>query len=315
MKHYDVAVVGSGAMGALFGSILAEGGLDVVLLDINQTHVQAIQSEGLQIEGYGGSRTLAIPAVSDPQQIGSAHLLFFQCKAYSTQATAESVRHLAKHDTVCISFQNGLGNEEILGEVLGPNRVLGGLTAMAGLMLGPGRIRDFSRVPSYIGEMSGGLSERVSRIAETLTRGGLDVRQSADIQAEIWKKLLGNIALSALSGLTNLTSATALSVPELKEISLTAMREAFAVSEAVGISLDREAVVRGIEMISKAGGTGDNKSSLCVDLLNRRPTEVDYIYGSVIKLGEQHSLPTPTMKTLHALITGLEKTDFPTTPA
>ena len=313
MRHYDIAVVGSGGMGALFGSILFEKGLDVVLIDINHEHVKAIQTRGLQIEGFGGDRTLNIPVVSDPQQITSANILLFQCKAYSTQEAAISVRDLIKPDSVCISFQNGLGNEEILGEVLGPGKVLGGLTAMAGRLLGPGRIQDFSRIPSYIGEIEGGLSERVAGISEKFTQAGLETRASANIKTEIWKKLLGNIALSALSGLTNLTSAKAFSVPELKEVSLAAMNEGFEVAEACAIKLNHEAVVTGIEMISETGGTGDNKSSLCVDLLNQRPTEVDFIYGSVIRLGEENGVPTPTMKVLHALVTGIEKTGFQTT--
>jgi 2-dehydropantoate 2-reductase len=76
--------------------------------------------------------------------------------------------------------------------------------------------------------------------------------------------------MSALSGLTDLSSATVNAVPELKAISLKAMEEALDVSQACGIGLERESVIKGMAMISKPGGTGDNKSSLCVDLLNGR---------------------------------------------
>ena len=116
-----------------------------------------------------------------------------------------------------------MGNEEVIAEEVGEEKVLGGLTAMAGLLLGPGRIRDFSRVPSYIGEMHGGTSERVSSIAEKLTCAGLETHTSEDIFHEIWKKLLGNISMSAVSGLTNLTSATIMNIPELKPVCLQAM--------------------------------------------------------------------------------------------
>ena len=112
--------------------------------------------------------------------------------------------------------------------------------------------------------------------------------------------------MSAVSGLTNLTSATIMNTPELKSICINAMEEAFKVAEASGISLDREAVLHGMELISKSGGTGDNKSSLCVDLLNHRQTEVDSIYGEVIKLAEEKRISTPTLKVLHALVKGVE---------
>ena len=307
-EHVDVAIIGAGGMGALFGAILAENGLEVVLVDTNEKHVEAINSEGLKIEGYEGVQTMMLPATSRFSDLESADLLFFQCKAYGTRDAARSARCFCHENSVCISFQNGLGNEEIIAEELGSEKVLGGLTTMSGMRLEPGRIRDFSRspalpsgVPSYIGEMQGGPSERVATIAEKLTKAGLQTHASDDIRLEIWKKLMGNIATAAVSGLTNLTIDTALGIPELKSVSLQAIDEALEVANACGITLDREAVMKGLEMISIPGGTGDNKSSMCVDLLNRRPTELDFIYGKVIRLGEENGIRTPTLKTLHAL--------------
>ena len=303
----DIAIVGAGGMGALFGSILKENGLDVVLIDNNSKHVEAINESGLKIEGFGGDRNIRIPATSDASELESANILFFQCKALDTHNASRSIRHLIHENSICISFQNGLGNEEVIAKEVGEDKVLGGLTAMAGLLLEPGKIRDFSRVPSYIGEINGGPSERANNIAEKLTCAGLETYISEDIFHDIWKKLLGNISMSAISGLTNLTSATIMNVPELKSICLEAMGEAFEVAEVSGIYLDREEVLDGMELISKFGGTGDNKSSLCVDLLNCRKTEVDSIYGEVIKLAEEKKISTPTLKVLHALVKGIEK--------
>ena len=161
----DIAIVGAGGMGALFGSILKENGLDVVLIDSNSKHIEAIEANGLKIEGFGGNRTVRIPATSDASELESANILFFQCKALDTRNASRSIRHLLHENSICISFQNGLGNEEVIADEVGEDKVLGGLTAMAGLLLGPGRIRDFSRVPSYIGEMHGGPSEGVNTIA------------------------------------------------------------------------------------------------------------------------------------------------------
>ena len=184
--------------------------------------------------------------------------------------------------------------------------MLGGLTAMAGCKLGPGRVQDFSRTPTWIGEMGGGASDRAQEIAAALSATGLRTIASDNIVKDIWKKLLGNIAMSAVSGITDLSSAEALARPELKRVSLAALDEAWAVASAAGIKLDRQAALSGLEAISTPGGTGDNKSSLCVDLLNRRPTEVDVIYGSVIAKGAALGVPTPTLNTLAFLVKGLE---------
>ena len=302
----DVLIVGAGGMGALFGSILQAGGLEVVLQDTNLEHVEAIQRDGLQIKGYGGDRKVEITAINDPSQIQSADLLLFQCKGNASREAAQRVKHLTKQGAVCISFQNGLGNEEVISEEVGSENVLGGLTTMAGFMTGPGQIRDFSRVPSYIGEMEGGISERSNLIAEKLSKAGLETHAVPNIQLEIWKKLLGNISMSALSGLTNLKVAPLMAISELRAVSFQAMEEALSVGLALGLPLERDAVVKGMEMISQPGGTGDNKSSLCVDLLNQRRSEVDFIYGKVIEIGESKGIPTPTLKTLHALVKGVE---------
>ena len=245
-KRPCVVVVGAGGMGALFGSILQEGGLPVTMIDTNAEHVAAMRERGLRISGFGGERTVPVKAVEDASGIGHADIILFQCKSHGTRAGAEGIRHLVRNGTACVSFQNGLGNEEIIGEAVGPENVLGGLTAMAAVMEGPGHIRDFSRVPSHIGEMGGGTSKRAQIIARALTEAGLETRVSDDVTRDIWKKLLGNIAMSAASGATDMTSVEVLSVPELNATAFRALDEALAVAAAVGIELDRDAAVRGL---------------------------------------------------------------------
>jgi 2-dehydropantoate 2-reductase len=301
-----ITVVGAGGMGALFGAILADGGLDVALVDTDEDHIEAINRDGLKIKGFGGDRTRHICATTDAGRIEQADIVLVQCKAHGTRAAAEAAKHLIDGGATAISFQNGLGNEDILAEVLGETNVLGGLTTMAGCKLGPGVIQDFSRTSSWIGEMGGGLSDRAQAIAVTLSNAGLETKASGDVVRDIWKKLLGNIAMSAVSGINDLTSAEALAVPELKQTSIAALDEALAVANAAGIRLDRAAALDSMESISVPGGNGDNKSSLCVDLLNRRPTEVNVIYGSVIDKGQEFKVPTPTLNALASLVKWLE---------
>lgn len=311
LEKPDIVIAGAGGMGALFGAILHEGGLRVTLFDSNLDHIEAISKHGLSITGFGGDRVVDIPATSNAADIKRADAILFQCKAHGTGDAARAVKPLVDSGAICVSFQNGLGNEEAIAQEVGAANVLGGLTAMAGMMLGSGKIRDFSRVPSYIGEMSGGISDRATALAAALSGAGLETHASADVVHDIWKKLLGNIAMSAVSGATNLTAAGCLGVPELKTTSLRALDEALAVAAAHGIALDREETVAGMELISQAGGTGDNKSSLCVDLLNQRPTEVDFIYGSVITKAREKSIATPTLDTLSSIIKGLESHYMP----
>ena len=325
-----VAVVGAGGMGALFGAILAEGGLAVTLVDTDHDHIDAIRRDGLRIFGHGGERSMMIAAEHDVARIKAADIVLVQCKGTATRAAALSMRHLADQGTIFISFQNGLGNEDILAEILGAENVLGGLTSMAGARTGLGTIRDFDRVPSYIGEWasesaselanelasksggkSGGksgdmTSPRAAAIAATLTAAGLETHASANIKTDIWKKLLGNMAMSAVSGVTNLTSTEILQIESLRRVCFTALDEAISIAHSQNIDLDRDAVVWGLELMTAPGGTGDNKSSLCLDVLSRRPSEVEFIYGTPLQLADAAGLAVPTLRSLYGLVKGME---------
>ena len=295
-------------MGGLFGGLLSEGGLEVTLLDTWRQHVEAIRDKGLSIVGHGGDRVVPIKTATDGGELETADIVLFQCKASANEAAAESVRHLFTGSTVAVSFQNGLGNEEELAQVLGEDAVLGGLTAQAGLVEAPGVVRNFGDLPTYLGEMKGGISERAAAIADAFSRHGLTTHASADIRRDMWKKLLGNVGLSAISGATDLRSVDIMAVPELRDTVLRAIDEAAQVATACCIELD---VAEAREVLLKlttpsGGGTGTSKSSLRADLVHRRPTEVDYIYGSVVRLGRQHGVATPTLDTLIGIVKGLE---------
>jgi 2-dehydropantoate 2-reductase len=305
-----VVVIGAGAMGGLFGGLLAEGGLDVTLVDIWGEHVAAIGSNGLRIVGVGGDRAIPVKATADAGTVETADVVLFQCKAFANEAAATAARHLFTGRTAAISFQNGLGNEETLGRVLGAENVLGGLTAQAGLVEAPGVVRNFGDLPTLIGETAGGLSARANAIADAFTRHGLSTSASADIKRDKWKKLLGNVALGAVSAVTDLRSFEIMRVPELKEVVLRSVDEAAAVAKAEGIALDvaeaREVLMRLVD--TAGGGTGTSKSSMREDIVRRRRTEIDTIHGAVQGLARRHGLPTPTIDTMIALVKGLEST-------
>ena len=301
-----IAVVGAGAMGCLFGGLLAEGGLDVTLVDVLQEHVDRINRDGLRIVGYGGDRSIPVRATTEPSGLPAVDVLFVQCKAPYTKEAVRRVLHLLRDDSVAISFQNGLGNEENIGEVVGMERVLGGVTAQGAAVEGLGAVRNFGNLPTHIGEMGGGISERAQRIAAALDRAGLQTTAVPDIRQAIWKKLLANIAISPTSAIANMTIKQVFAVPELRETAFEALDEAVEVARAEGVELNAAETREVIDQIAGPTGTGDNKSSLCVDIINRRPCEIDVISGAVVQLGRKHDIPTPVNKTLVAAVKALE---------
>ena len=306
-----VAVFGAGAMGCLFGGELAEHGLEVTLVDVWREHVDAINRDGLRIVGHRGERRISVPATIDAASCGPVDVVLVHCKAASTQAAVSAARAagLFNGDTVAISFQNGLGNEEVIGGIIGSEHVLAGLTAQGATQVGPGVVHNYGDLPAWVGELEGGSSARAERIAERFTAAGLTTHASDDIRRDMWKKLLGNVGLSPTSAITNLTSVEIMSVPELREVVLGAVDEAAAVGAAEGIELDADEVRSVLLKLvdPSGGGTGQSKSSACTDILNRRRTEVDWINGAIVRLGEKHGIATPINRTLVGAVKGMEK--------
>ena len=305
-KPGHLVVVGAGAMGCLFGGLLKEGGLNVTLVDVWRDHVDAINRDGLRILGYGGDRSIPVRAALTAEGLPAADVVLVQCKAHHTRAAVGASLNLFGNETVAISFQNGLGNEEVIGEVVGMERVLGGLTAQGASVEAAGVIRNYSELPSYIGEMGGGSSRRALRVAEAFTAAGLPTHESEDIRREIWKKLMANLSLSPASALADLSLDDVVGVPELRDVLFEAVDEAAAVARAAGIRLENEEAREVLHQLTGSGGTGANKSSICRDILHKRPTEIDYINGAVVRLGERHGIPTPVNRVFVAAVKALE---------
>ena len=191
-KLPKVAVLGAGAMGCLFGGLLAENGLDVTLIDKWEDHIKAINKDGLKLTGVGGERTLRnISATSDIASLGPHDVVIVQCKAPATREAVQSAKHLFHDDTVAVSFQNGLGNEDVIAEVLGSSRkVLGGQTLQGAHVEGPGKVHIHTDLASYIGEWDGGSSDRCGRLARIFTEHGVPCHEDADMKKRIWMKVL-----------------------------------------------------------------------------------------------------------------------------
>lgn len=305
MGDPHVVVAGAGAMGSLFGGLLAEAGLRVTLLARRAEHVDAIRERGLRIVGEGGERIVPIAAATASAEIAPADVVLVQCKASATRAVSESVVPLMGRGSIAVSFQNGLGNEEVMAEILGGDVVVGGLTALGATLEAPGVVRNYAALPTTVGELEGGLSLRASALAALMSGHGIATTASAEILSEKWRKLLLNVAMSATSGLTGLTIGDVAGFPALAAVARRAMDEAAAVAEASGVVLPpatRYAIFDGIV----GSGAARNKTSMRRDIEAGRPSEVEAIYLSVIERGRRRAVPTPTLEILAALVLGVE---------
>ena len=114
------------------------------------------------------------------------------------------------------------------------------------------------------------------------------------------------MAMSAVAGVTNLTSTEIMRQVSLRDVCFTALDEALSIAYSQNIKLDREAVLKGLEIMTASGGSGDNKPSLCLDILARRQSEVEFIYGTALRQADAAGLNVPTLRSFYALVKGIE---------
>ena len=303
-KNLNVAVLGAGAMGCLFGGLLAEKGLKVTLIDVWKEHIDAINKNGLKMDGFGGDRFIKISATNDPKSISPVDVVIVMCKATALEQALTNAKSIVGDKTVLMSFQNGIGHEAIMQNIVGIDKVLGGTTTQASNILGPGHIKNHASLPSWIGEYEGGLSDRVKDIAETFTAHGLETIATDNVKKRKWMKLFALTAVGPLSAIfdmhhtelyvTNKESKLA------RELGKQIILETRKVAQADGVEVSEDECLEMFLKIVDSNQT--NKSSMAFDIQYKRKSEIDFINGSVSKIGKKHGVPTPLNDMLYKII-------------
>ena len=303
-KDTKVAVLGAGAMGCLFGGLMAEKGLDVVLIDVWKDHVDAINKNGLKMDGHGGDRFIKIKATTNPSTLKPVDAIIIMCKATALKTALTNAKNIIGDKTMLMSFQNGIGHEAIMQEIAGKDKVLGGTTTQASNIIGPGHIKNHGSLPSWIGEYEGGLSDRVSDLAETFTAHNLETIAVSDIKKRKWMKLFALTAIGPLSSVFNLHHTDLYITNKNQKVSRNLGKqiilETRAVAKADGVDVTEDEC---LEMFNKiVDSKQTNKSSMCFDILNKRKTEIEFINGAVAKIGKSHGIKTPMNDLMYNMI-------------
>lgn len=296
-----IAVVGAGAMGSLFGAMLAQAGNQVWLYDVWLEHVQAINQDGLRIEREGQTRTVDLKATSDPAQIGRADLVIIFVKSTQTRTAAETARDLAGSEGAVMTLQNGMGNADVIAEFIEPDRILAGTTSHGATMLGAGCIRHAGIGATTIGSWAAGGAgrERAGKIADFFNQAGIETQAVDEVRRVIWDKLLINVGINAITALSGIKNGQILDLEITRELSRAAVEEAMAVARAKAINIKSNAV----DIVFKvAQATAANRSSMGQDVDNKRQTEIPAINGFIVREAKKLGIATPVNFALTALV-------------
>lgn len=307
----DVAVLGSGAMGSLFGGRLAQAGMEVSFIDVWEEHVEALNDGGLVIETSDGTERVSdVHATTSPASVSPVDLLLVFVKSIHTRdALADATPLLDGVDV--LTLQNGLGNPEILAEFVDESRIIAGVTAHGSTMVGPGRIRHAGSGPTTIGRYFVENDGLVTAIGERFSAAGIDTTVSPAITAAIWEKVLVNVGINAATALARVRNERLATADSGQRLVDRAVSEAAAVADAEEIDIRTDIVEHVLEIAER---TGSNRSSMRQDVEAGRRTEIETLNGAVVNRAEAHGIDTPVNRTLADLVRLTETGDDEAAP-
>ncbi|MFI5183860.1 MAG: 2-dehydropantoate 2-reductase [Vicinamibacteria bacterium] len=294
-----IAVVGAGGVGGYFGGRLAQAGASVAFI-ARGGHLEAIRRDGLHVESLAGDFALRpVEVTDDPGSVGRVDLVLVCVKAWQVPEVAPSLRPLLGASTAVIPLQNGVEAAPQLAAVIGGERVLGGLCRIVSYVAGPGRIRHAGASPHIeFGELQGGRSERVAGLRALFERAsGLSVETPDDITAALWKKFLFIAPLSGVGAVTRAPIGVLRGIPETRAMLEAAMREVLDLARARGIGMDADVVARTMSYVDTM--PSDATASMQRDILEGRPSELEYQTGTIVRFGREARVPVPVNECLY----------------
>jgi 2-dehydropantoate 2-reductase len=297
-----IAIVGTGAMGSVYAALLGKAGHEVWALDTWQGHLDAIAENGLTVSGASGHYVVDDLHVGRaPDEAGPCDLWVIATKAWAVDEVAARVAPLLRPDDLVMAFQNGLGSGERVARHIAESHIVLGIAEGFGSSIpAPGHVHHEGMRLIRIGEMGGGMTDRVRRLEQTWRDAGFNVESFADVGRMVWEKFLCNVTLSAPCATFDMTVGELMADPGAWNVALGCTTEAYRLGVAKGVAFTFEDPLR---YVTEFAATIPNASpSMRLDHLARRRAEIDAINGQVVALSGELGLAAPYNETLCAIL-------------
>jgi 2-dehydropantoate 2-reductase len=293
----QIFVLGAGAIGSLYGAKLAAGNDDVTLIG-RPDHVRAINENGLRIEGLE-HQTVHVRAATHIERVAPDALILLTTKVPATASALQPIAPLVRDDTTIIALQNGLNSDEIARAAVGERgNVLRGITQSGVIFEQPGVIRYMAKGYTLLEE-----HQRSARIALIFNAAGLDCRICPDIKTEAWRKLIFNCVVNPITTIVG-CKVGGIVDPTLDRLKKLIVSECLTVARAEGIELEGDLLGE----INATYAGSQNIVSMQQDLVRGRPTEIDYLNGTIVAFGGRHRLECPVNEGLTRIVKAMEAT-------
>lgn len=302
-KH--ILVVGAGAIGGLYAAYLAKVA-DIAVLDVNQAHVDAIRRDGLRLEGQTESVT-RLEAFASAAEMGRRELdaVIMLVKSQATGPAFRAIQPFIAGRPVLVTFQNGMGNDELL-EALTDLDIAHGVSFEAARYDAPGRVHHLIHgEESWLGPHRGTL-QSVAWLGELMTRSGIPTRTVADPRGAIWGKFIFNCVMNPVGALMLGENRARYQVPEVVALIDDMAAECIRIAEAQGIRLAFDPMQLVKKMRSGEVPLSKHAGSTAQDIAAGRETELDALTGYMVKKAKELGVPAPVTETVYRLTKGVE---------
>jgi 2-dehydropantoate 2-reductase len=307
-------ICGAGAIGGVIGGQLAKAGREVVFIEKLQEHADAIRQHGLHLRGVHGNHRLKVPVVQHASEIDfrDDDAIFLAVKSFHSEAACAELRQATPLALPIFCSQNGVRNEEVAARYF--ENINGVMVLIGAKRLEPGIVVHTGNGPVGIGTFPQGLSQAAKDVAAALDETDFVVYTTEHIVRHKWNKMLINLT-NASMGLTGFSSHEARATAESRLWMADVYEEGARVLQAAGIAYegppgmgpieDRIRELRDLAVTPDVPQDAElqGRASLWQDLYHRRgEVEADYFNGEIVRLGQQHNVPTPYNRLLVELI-------------
>jgi 2-dehydropantoate 2-reductase len=304
LPNSRIAIVGAGAIGLYYGGKLAQFGRDVHFL--LRSDYEAVRKRGLRIRSKTENIHVAKVNVSrSTDEIGPCDLVIVAVKTTSNADLPLLIAPLLGEETMILTLQNGLGNEEFLAQNFGAERILGGICFICLNRTEPGVIERLDNGRLTIGEFHGYPRPRSHDIAWEFKRCGIVCGVAADLALERWRKLVWNIPFNGLSvAAGGIHTAAILADDGLRQLALELMDETIAIANACGHLLPSAVA---LDQMKRTKMMGNFKPSTLIDYLTGQPLEIEPIWGEPLRRGQAAGIAAPRLEMLYRVLVSLDR--------
>ena len=304
---HENRLMGTGGIGGYFGGLLARAGHQVTFI-ARGAHLAAIREGGLRVESaLDGTFIASGAATEDASDAGVQELVLFTVKMYHNARAIEAIRPIMGTDTVVLTLQNGIDNGDQLAEAFGPSRVMIGSAYMEGRIKEPGVVTQGGPSTTSFGELHQGITERGQRLFQAFGDAGWRVELQENMPGMLWKKFAYIVGSASVCAATNSVYEEMRSIPETRALIKSAIEETLMVGRARGAPITDDSLEWAIASVDRFPSQG--RASMAKDFTEGRLVELEGLTGTVVRMGREAGVPTPTTEALYAVLKPLGTAD------